>query len=298
MASLRQISNKISSVKGTRRIMSAMKLIAAVKLQKAQSLLTAYRPYSDSYLDIAKGLANNSDEGLHPLLKNPEEKKNLHLVFMTSDRGLCGSFNSSLIRKVETYLLTETQDYEKVKITFVGRKGRDHFKKSEIEKAGEHSGITERNYEEYTKGIADEIAGNFMSGKSDEVILIYNYFQSALTQEMQMEQLLPIPRTAVEEGEEETEKQGEYIFEPNKNEVLKHVLSNYVEVRVQRALLESVTSEHGSRMTAMENATRNADSVIRSLTLLFNKTRQASITTELMDIVNGTEALRKGGGMD
>ena len=297
MASLRQISNKISSVKGTRRIMSAMKLIAAVKLQKAQSMLTAYRPYSDSYLDIAKGLANNSDEGLHPLLRNSEEKKNLNMVFMTSDRGLCGSFNSSLIRKIETFIKTETKEYEKVTLTFIGRKGRDHFKKSELEQVGSHAGITERNYEDYTKEIASEIAGNFVSGNTDEVILVYNYFKSALTQEMQMEQLLPIPRAVVEDGEEE-EKAGEFIFEPSKNEVLKYVLSNYVEVRVQRALLESVTSEHGSRMTAMENATRNADSVVRSLTLLFNKTRQASITTELMDIVNGTEALRKGGGMD
>ncbi|NIT13091.1 MAG: F0F1 ATP synthase subunit gamma, partial [Candidatus Dadabacteria bacterium] len=114
MPSLRQISNKISSVRGTGRIMSAMKLIAAVKLQKAQSLLNAYRPYSDSYLEIAKGLADKSEEELHPLLKIPEEKKSLHLVFMTSDRGLCGSFNSSLIRKVETFIKTETKDYEKV----------------------------------------------------------------------------------------------------------------------------------------------------------------------------------------
>ncbi len=295
MASLKQISNKISSVKGTRRIMSAMKLIAAVKLQKAQSILMSYRPYSDSYLDIAKGLANNSDESLHPLLRNSEEKKSLNIVFMTSDRGLCGSFNSSLIRKIETFIKTETKGYEKVIITFIGRKGRDHFKKSDLESAGSHDGITERNYEDYTKDIASEIAGNFVGGKTDEVILVYNYFKSALTQEMQMEKLLPIPRT---ESSEEEDKQGEFIFEPNKNEVLKYVLSKYVEVRVQRALLESVTSEHGSRMTAMDNATRNADSVVRSLTLLFNKTRQASITTELMDIVNGTEALRKGGGMD
>lgn len=295
MASLKQISNKISSVKGTRRIMSAMKLIAAVKLQKAQSILMSYRPYSDSYLDIAKGLANNSDENLHPLLRNSEEKKSLNIVFMTSDRGLCGSFNSSLIRKIETFIKTETKGYEKVIITSIGRKGRDHFKKSDLEQAGSHDGITERNYENYTKNIASEIAGNFVGGKTDEVMLVYNYFKSALTQEMQMEKLLPIPRTQ-SSGEEE--KQGEFIFEPNKNEVLKYVLSNYVEVRVQRALLESVTSEHGSRMTAMDNATRNADSVVRNLTLLFNKTRQASITTELMDIVNGTEALRKGGGMD
>ena len=294
MASLRQISNKISSVKGTRRIMSAMKLIAAVKLQKAQSLLTSFRPYSDSYLDIAKGLAKNSDESLHPLLRDPELRKNLHIVFLTSDRGLCGSFNSSLIRKIETFIKTQTDDYENTSISFIGRKGRDHFKKNKIDIKTSHIGISERNYEDYTKTIASEIATDFIEGNSDEVLLVYNYFQSALTQEMRLERLLPIER----EKDDIQEKSGEYIFEPNKNEVLKYVLSNYIEVRVERALLESITSEHGSRMTAMDNATRNADSVIRSLTLLFNKTRQASITTELMDIVNGTEALRKGGGMD
>ncbi len=295
MASLKQISNKISSVKGTRRIMSAMKLIAAVKLQKAQSILMSYRPYSDSYLEIAKGLANDPDTELHPLLRNPVEKKNLHIVFMTSDRGLCGCFKSSLIRKIETFIKTETNEYEKTSITFVGRKGKDHFKKSDIDSRGSHSGITERNYDNYTKNIASEIANDFISGDTDEVLLVYNYFQSALTQEMKIEKLLPIERVSDNENEETS---GEFIFEPDKKEVLKYVLSNYVEVRVQRAILESVTSEHGSRMTAMENATRNADSVVRNLTLLFNKTRQASITTELMDIVNGTEALRKGGGMD
>ena len=272
-----------------------MKLIAAVKLQKAQSILMSYRPYSDSYLEIAKGLANDPDTELHPLLRNPVEKKNLHIVFMTSDRGLCGSFNSSLIRKIETFIKTETNEYEKTSITFVGRKGKDHFKKSDIDSRGSHSGITERNYDNYTKNIASEIANDFISGDTDEVLLVYNYFQSALTQEMKIEKLLPIERVSDNENEETS---GEFIFEPDKKEVLKYVLSNYVEVRVQRAILESVTSEHGSRMTAMENATRNADSVVRNLTLLFNKTRQASITTELMDIVNGTEALRKGGGMD
>jgi F-type H+-transporting ATPase subunit gamma len=295
MASLRQISNKISSVKGTRRIMSAMKLIAAVKLQKAQSLLLSYRPYSDSYMEIAKGLADNADSNLHPLLRNPEEKKNLHIVFLTSDRGLCGSFNSSLIRKIETFLRTQTDSYENTSFTFIGRKGRDHFKKNNPDTRNSHTGITERNYEEYSSNIASGISLDFVNGNSDEVILVYTYFQSALTQEMKMEKLLPIERSQYDGIKE---KSGEYIFEPNKNEVLKYVLSNYIDVRVQRALLESITSEHGSRMTAMENATRNADSVIRSLTLLFNKTRQASITTELMDIVNGTEALRKGGGMD
>lgn len=295
MASLRQIRNKISSVRGTRRIMSAMKLIAAVKLQKAQGLLISFRPYSDSYLEIARVLAKNTDESMHPLLRNPEIKKNLHIVFLTSDRGLCGSFNSSLIRKIETFIKTQTDEYENTRITFLGRKGRDHFKKSKIDTKTSHIGISERNYEEYTKKIASEIASDFIEGNSDEVILVYNYFLSTLTQEMTMERLLPIERTPNGESQE---KSGVYIFEPNRDEILKYVLSNYIEVRVERALLESITSEHGSRMTAMENATRNADSVIKSLTLLFNKTRQASITTELMDIVNGTEALRKGGGMD
>lgn len=292
MASLRQIKSKISSVKGTRRIMSAMKLISAVKLKRAQDLLVAYRPYSDAIQEITLNVAKRSEPKWSPLLKRPEERNKLHLVFMTSDRGLCGSFNSNLIRKLETYVVTEGKRYEEIKYTFLGRRGRDHFLRNNVNMADSFIGITERNYDEIAEKVAAELTEEFIKGKSDEIILVYNYFRSALTQVMVYEKLLPIEPEA---DEDEDAPKIDYLYEPSREAVLKKLLTSYIKVRVQRAIQESLTSEHASRMTAMENATSNADDVIKKLTLLANKTRQAMITTELMDIVNGTEALRKGG---
>ncbi len=290
MPSLRQIKTKISSVKGTSRIMSAMKLISAVKLKRAQDLLMAYRPYSDAYQETTINVAKRCDQEAHPLLRKMEEPKKLHLVFITSDRGLCGSFNSSLIRKLETYLVTDTKAYEEVTFSFLGRRGRDHFGKEGLNIANSYIGITERNYSEISKEISEELTKEFIKGDSDEVILVYNYFRSALSQEITYERLLPI-----EADSESEEDQIDYLYEPTKKGILSDLLPKYIEVRVQRAIQESMTSEHAARMTAMENATNNANEVIKNLTLQYNKTRQAMITTELMDIVNGTEALSKGG---
>ncbi len=291
MPSLRQIKTKISSVKGTSRIMSAMKLISAVKLKRAQDLLMAYRPYSDAYQETTMNVAKRCDQEAHPLLRKMDEPKKLHLVFITSDRGLCGSFNSSLIRKLETYLVTDTKAYDEVTFSFLGRRGRDHFGKEGLKITNSYTGITERNYAEISKEVSEVLTKEFVKGDSDEVILVYNYFRSALSQEITYEKLLPIE--AGSESEDET--QIDYLYEPTKKGILSGLLPEYIEVRVQRAIQESMTSEHAARMTAMENATNNANEVIKNLTLQYNKTRQAMITTELMDIVNGTEALSKGG---
>lgn len=292
MASIRQIRSKISSVKGTRRIMSAMKLISAVKLRRAQDLLLAFRPYSDAIQDITLNIARRCDPKWNPLLRRPEERKRLHLVFMTSDRGLCGSFNSNLIRKLETYIVTGGKRYEEIKYTFLGRRGRDHFVRTNVDVADSYTGITERNYQEIAEKVASALTEEYIKEKSDEIILVYNFFKSALTQVMVYEKILPIEPEAEKEDDSPLI---DYLYEPTRKAVLKKVLKEYIRIRVQRAIQESLTSEHASRMTAMENATSNADDVIKKLTLLANKTRQAMITTELMDIVNGTEALRKGG---
>ena len=270
--------------------MSAMKLISAVKLKRAQDLLLAYRPYSDAFQETTVNIARRCDPKWHPLLRNPEEKKRLHIVFITSDRGLCGSFNSSLIRKLETYIVTTAKAFENVTFSFLGRRGRDHFSKGSYKVAESHTGVTERNYEEIARSVADELTKEYLDEETDEIILVYNYFKSALTQEITYETILP-----VEPESEQTGPLIDYIYEPTRKEVLHKILSKYVQVRVTRAIQESMTSEHASRMTAMENATSNADEVIKNLTLQYNKTRQAMITTELMDIVNGTEALSKGG---
>jgi len=268
-----------------------MKLISAVKLKRAQDLLVAYRPYSDAYQDTTKSVAKRCDQKWHPLLRKSDDPKKLHLVFVTSDRGLCGSFNSSLIRKLETYLVTDTKSYEEVAFSFLGRRGRDHFEREGISVASSYTGITERNYSQISEKVSEELIKEFVKGDSDEVILVYNYFKSALTQEITYEKVLPIETDS--EGEDETLV--DYLYEPKRKGILSVLLPQYVQVRVQRAIQESMTSEHAARMTAMENATSNANDVIKNLTLLYNKTRQAMITTELMDIVNGTEALSKGG---
>jgi F-type H+-transporting ATPase subunit gamma len=290
MASLRQIKTKISSVKGTSRIMSVMKLISAVKLKRAQDLLMSYRPYSNAYQETTMNIAKISDQESHPLLRKMDEPKKLHIVFVTSDRGLCGSFNSSLIRKLETYLVTNTKSYEEVSFSFLGRRGRDHFGKEGLRVTSSYIGITEKNYSEISEKISQELTTEFIEGDSDEVILVYNYFKSVLTQEITYEKILPIEA----DSESEDNDLIDYLYEPTKKGVLDKLLPKYIQVRVQRAIQESMTSEHAARMTAMESATSNANDVIKNLTLLYNKTRQAMITTELMDIVNGTEALSKG----
>lgn len=291
MPSLKQITTKIKSVRGTRRIMSAMKLIAAVKLQRSQSILSSYRPYSDAYKDVVFNVASKLEPEDHKLLRRSEEKNKLHMVFLTSDRGLCGSFNTALIRNVENYIKDELSDYSEIKLSFVGKRGKDHFSSSDHESGKYFSGANEKNFPDIAKEIATSLTNEFKEEETDEIILAYNYFHSALNQEMTFEKVLPLEF----ESNEETEGSSDYIFEPEKKELVDTILPKYIQIRIERAINESMTSEHAARMTAMENATSNADEVIRKLTLLFNKTRQAMITTELMDIVNGTEAQKKGG---
>ena len=296
MPSLRQIKTKISSVTGTRRIMSAMKLISAVKLQRVQGMLLSSRPYSDSFKEVAEGIASRCERKWHPLLRKSENGGSLHVVFMTSDRGLCGSFNSSLIRKVETFLVTDGSKYDDVTFRFVGRRGRDHFLRNGVKMVDSHTGLTDRTYSEVSKAISDALIEEYSRGDMDEVLVVYNYFISALNQVITFEKLLPVePSQGVPDDGGEGARLIDYIYEPDRVGVLDAVLPEYVKARIDRAIFETVTSEHAARMAAMDNATRNADTVVNGLTLLYNKTRQAYITTELMDIVNGTEALRKGG---
>ena len=291
MPTLRQVRTKIGSTKSIKRITGAMKLISVVKLQRAQEMLLPFRAYSDAFSELAKSIATRCDPEQHPLLRVEEGPKNLHIVFMTSDRGLCGSFNSNLMRKTETFLAVDAKGYEKVEFQFLGRRGRDYWRRRGITPIKSYTGVSERNYTEAAGEIAKAIIKGFVKREYDEVILVYNYFRSAISQVITFKKLLPIERLKEEAGTQGVD----YLYEPSRGEVLNFVLPQYVEISVRRAVLESITSEHGARMSAMDNATRNADDVIRRLTLLFNKTRQATITKELMDIVNGAEAQRRGG---
>lgn len=270
--------------------MSAMKLIAAVKLQRSQSMLNEFRPYSDVYKEIVLGVAGKCDPKHHPLLRKPENNKNIHFLFFTSDRGLCGSFNTGLIRNFENHINSLPHEMVNISISFVGRRGRDYFTKSGYDEGDYYSGASENNYTEIAKKLSNKVTELFQKEETDEIVLVYNHFKSALVQKITFEKLLPI------EIEEVDEPSGtDYIYEPTREKIIGEIIPKYIQIRIERAIQESLTSEHASRMTAMDNATSNADDVIKKLTLIFNKTRQAMITTELMDIVNGTEALKKGG---
>ena len=290
MPSLKQINTKIASIRGTRRIMSAMKLIAASKMQRTQSALRAHRAYAQSYTHVARGILKSCEPEAHPLLARPAGEGKTHIVFLTSDRGLCGNYNNVLIKGLDAFMAERGFDKNSVKLTFVGNKGKTFFSPRGFSLGSYYTGVSERNCAEIAGEIAYVVSREFTGGEADEVVLVHSSFISALSRETMFETLLPL--------EIEEEDGGEFsdtLFEPSKQDILDSLIPEYLRIRVEKAILESLTSEHSARMTAMENATNNADELIGDLTLLFNKTRQAIITTELMDIVNGTEALRDGG---
>lgn len=270
-------------------MMSAMKLIAAVKLQRAQSLLKSHRVYIDAYGKIAAGVLDTCEPEMHPLLFRPEERRKVHMVFLTSDRGLCGNFNSVLTKALDSMLKEREFDKENLKMTFIGNKGRNFFSPYGLPQGAFYTGVNEGNYVEIAEDLTSLLSKEFAERRTDEVMVVHSGFISALSRQTVFETVLPL------EIPSDIRDEGDRLFEPSKEEILDELIPNYVRLRMEKSLLESLASEHSSRMTAMESATNNADELIKSLTLLFNKTRQAIITAELMDIVNGTEALREGG---
>ncbi len=269
--------------------MSAMKLIAAVKLQRTQALLKSHRVYVDAYEKITSGVLGTCEPDMHPLLFRPERRIKAHIVFLTSDRGLCGNFNSFLIKELDSMLGERAFDKENLKMTFLGNKGRDFFSPRGFEQGSYYTGVNEENYAEIAGELSSLLSKEFSERQTDEVIVVHSGFVSALSRETAFETLFPVE---IKDGRENA---GAPVFEPSKEKIVNDLIPGYLRLKVEKAILESLTSEHAARMTAMENATSNADELVKKLTLLFNKTRQTIITTELMDIVNGTEALGKGG---
>ena len=278
MPSLKEIRTKISSVKSTKRIMQAMKMIATVKYAKTQLMLNSFRPYFKSYKDIVKIVTGSIKDSPSRFLNINEDSNNDILVIVSSDRGLCGSYNTSLFRMIERYSFKS----ENIKNLYVGKKGADYFK--EIGFGESITSLTEKNY----KNIAEEITGQlllpFLEKKIDNIYIAYNKFESAISQVPTISKVLPI--------ELEDDKSGDILIEPGIESFVEEVLPKFFNLTISSILLESVTSEHAARTAAMDNATRNADDILRDTTILFNKTRQAYITTELMDIVNGAEAIK------
>jgi len=286
MASLRDIRKRIASVKNTQKITNAMKMVAAAKLRRAEEAVTAARPYSDKMRDVLMSLASRTDPSSHPMLEINDVEKVL-LIEVTADRGLCGGFNANLNRRTEAFVKEMKGKGVQVDLLNVGRKGNDYFRRRDVDIAEKFINVMNNVTMELAGDVVEFAVEKFTEGEYLEVYLLFNRFKTAATQILTQRKLLPV---SVEE--EEGARRREYLYEPSEEELLSEIIPKYVQVQVFTGLLDSVASEQGARMTAMEAATSNAEEMIHKLTLKFNRMRQESITTELMEIVGGAEALK------
>lgn len=284
MPNLRDIRRRIRGVKSTQQVTRAMKIVAGAKLRRAQDRLFATRPYSTKMMQVLASLAARANPEEHPLLRQRGGDR-VELVVLTGDKGLCGGFNSNIVKRALAFI--EQNRGRKVSLHLVGRKGRDYFRRRKAEIAREEVDVF-RNVE-YAQAarIAGDLIDRYVSGELDEAVLLYNEFKSAIQQRVIVEQLLPIPKL---ETPEPTILQ-DYIYEPSAAALLDNLLRKHVEYHVLRALLESAAAEFAARMTAMENATKNAGEIMETLTLTMNRVRQAAITKEIIEVVSGAQAL-------
>lgn len=290
MASLKDIKKRIASVKSTQQITKAMKMVSASKLRRAQEAVVAARPYADKMADVLSSLALRVDAESNALLAVRGKGKAL-VVLITGDRGLCGGFNVNISKAAERFIREKGQDYESYELLIVGRKGNDYLKRrSGMVITKVHENLVGTKQVSYPTGalLGQEVIDLYRSGEYDGVFLVYNAFQSVMTQTLTVTQLLPIVPKKVDEGAQVTD----YIYEPNAKTVLEEILPKHIEVQIFRSLLESSASEHGARMTAMDSASKNASEMIGKLTLQYNRARQAAITKELLEIISGAESLK------
>jgi F-type H+-transporting ATPase subunit gamma len=295
MAQLKDVQLKISAVKKTKQITKAMNMVAASKLRGAQNDMEGFRPYAAKFAEVLGNLAEKAGEEASPLLIPREEIKNINIVLCTSDRGLCGGFNANLINKAARFAKDCAEKGIDVSLTNFGKKGRDWARKTDYTIASEHLGIIGSKFGFNVASISGgTLIEEFLTGSYDEVYIVYSEFRSVARQVPVLKKILPIPHI---EQEEETEEKDtiympEHICEPSADEVLGQMLPRNVYVQLYSAMLETSTSEHAARMSAMDNATKACNDMLENLTLIYNKARQAAITADLMDIVGGAEALK------
>ncbi len=287
MASLKSIKKRIVSVKNTRQITKAMKMVSAAKLRRAQENVVAARPYARKLGEVLQSLAGNLEGDLHPLLVKREAKK-LLLIVVTSDRGLCGGFNANLCKTAERFIKENKDVYEQVSLLTVGRKGYEFLKNRHTIYKNVSNVLAKPNYQTAAL-LAQDVIDGFQAEEYDQVVLLFNAFRTVMSQDITFQQLLPV---VPEEKSVADETPVEYIYEPSVGELLAEILPKNIEVQIFKAMLESVAAEHGARMTAMDSASKNANEMIGKLTLQYNRARQAAITTELMEIISGAESIK------
>ena len=291
MASLKDIKRKVGAVQKTKQITRAMNMVAASKFKSSQVRMENFRPYAGKFMDVLNSLALRVENISHPLLAVRDPRK-IRIICMTSDRGLCGGFNTNLIKATERFIKDKSQEGKEISLISVGRKGRDYFrKKASI--IGQWIDILSKFDMTLAVSISNDLITPFIKEEYDELYLIYNQFVNVSVQRPTVIRLFPLPSIG-QDVDVDPEKRLDYSYEPSVEVLLQKLLTMYVHVLIFRALLETSAGENGSRMASMDNATKNCEDLIQSLTLKMNKARQAAITAELMDIVGGTEALAKG----
>ena len=294
MATVQDIKRRLRSVRNTRKITKAMELVAAAKLRRAEARIEALRPYADRMRELMIGTARATPSRQFPLLEE-RDVSTVAILPITGDRGLAGAFNAQILRRAFALEREARGEGQSARWVVVGKKGRSslRFRRYDVDQAWVD--FTDRPAYSDAVGIAHRLAELYTEREVDRVVIVYNHYESALTQRVVVEDVLPIPRAALEDEEEKTPYEialeGDFIYEPEPEEILKRLLPTYLETSIYRALLESAASEHGARMTAMRNASKNAGELIDRLTLDMNRARQAEITQEILEVVAGADAL-------
>ena len=290
MATLRDIQRRIRSVQSTQKITKAMKLVAAAKFRRAQERILEARPYAKKMNELLSGLVERTGDDTHPLLARRDTGRR-RLVIITADKGLCGAFNSNILRESLRFL--RGAEAASVTLVVVGKKARDFYRRRQFTVKSEMLGFFDRLAYSHAQEIANGLMQDYLAEEVDEVHLMYNEFRSVAVQRPVRQQLLPIQAEAESDDKDNAGPQEEYLYEPGPEAILASLLPRHVTTQVYRALMESAAGEYGARMTAMESASKNAREMINVLTIQYNKARQERITKELLDIVGGAEALRQ-----
>jgi len=292
VASLKDIKLRIGSVKNTQQITKAMKMVSAAKLNRAQNNITNLRPYAMGLLGVIADVAK-TNRIEHPLLEQKTNPRNVLLVVVTSDRGLCAGFNSNINKYAETYYKENVSQLDKLDLFVIGRRALDYFNRRDIKSVDHILNMAKDISYDMASEVAEKIIKGFLSGDYDEIRFIYNEFQSVLVQERTSETILPVDlENSAFASEDDNRFSEDLIFEPKPEDIIEVLLKKHFTVQVYRILSESIAAEHAARMTAMDSATNNAKDMISNLTLTYNKLRQAAITTELTEICSGAEALK------
>ena len=285
MANLKEIRSRITSVGSTMQITSAMKMVSAAKLKRAQDAITQMRPYANKLTELLENLSASLDADDGGTYSKERAIKNVLLVTITSNRGLCGGFNSYIIKSAKALMNDEFENVN-VEVLSIGKKSSEHFTKNDFNVVSTHDTLFNDLTFENVSNVAEDIMRKFVDGNYDKVVLVYNQFKNAATQIIMNENYLPIQTTS-----NEGEQIGDYIFEPGKKEIVEELIPKSLKTQLFKAILDSHAAEHGARMTAMHKATDNASELKKDLTLTYNKARQAAITGEILEIVGGAEAL-------